>query len=128
MSGNPEQISLFKNVSIVPFDINFSFFSAWISWFKSLIIDWHCHFNCYYFFLWCFFFFFFFFDAFFLHFTPWVNALSKSFTNCSLRTLTSSSCNVFSLFSLVRSIFLYFRQLILLFLFVLLRQLNVSIF
>ena len=48
-------------------------------------------------------------------------------TNFSLRTLrTSSSCKVFSSFSLVRSIFLFFIPLILLFTFLVIRRLNVS--
>ena len=54
---------------------------------------------------------------FYLHFTPSANALSRSFTNSSLRILTPSSCQVFSSFSLVKSMFLFFMRLNLLFTF-----------
>ena len=54
---------------------------------------------------------------FYLHFTPSANALSRSFTKSSLRILTPSSCQVFSSFSLVKSMFLFFMRLNLLFTF-----------
>ena len=63
--------------------------------------------------------------CFFLYLTTSANALSKSFTNCSWRTLNSVSCKAFSL---VRSMFLFFMWLTLFFTFLVLRQFSDSIF